>query len=649
MNLIILALGRWAKRKLWSLRFILLVLPWVAVTAVPELRTMLSVQVVGSPLNIGPGASTYPWTPGAYRDEGYDEGDWAFSAQRLATLYPDDAAAQVMALKLETDSRPTRQGAWLLQHHSDKPWVLAALLSDFRFKYTRSLTGKTPAKLKLREAHRQWALGVARRGQQVEPNNAYFDCMEMLCLFFGNRPAEAMESLTHGASKPYFSSHLRERGRAQLAVSERVRPLLIEEKQTLYDELYYHYTAAFASSQDILSESRLLRQRGERQGELQAIADWLAILDMMEANGEHKNFTAVRKKVSLWGRVLEKTEFALPAGTSGYGSAAHAITVAQRFAAYTRKYGRPDLADKALREASDFARLEELDGRESWLKGVSEATASQIFTSWLVAQMAGIAWLALVLWRLVLDAIIWSPGLNRSSPNMGPRRSLAVAYVTTTAALLVFILHTDAWRYATWNNFLSWALAYALPICVLAGPVVCALTTLWRSRSEFFGKRSVTTDASGTVLPHSVLPAFVKVMGRVLLAMTSALWLIAGIASANDGIMTLPIPPVLQSPGGSILDVNTESAATIAAGLTLLYYLSWLIRWRYFAVAPLKLATHESLNWHRKSLGDAIVVLGFAYLYVALAALPPRREADAAMDQFLKHRTVASTAARQGR
>jgi hypothetical protein len=80
--------------------------------------------------------------------------------------------------------------------------------------------------------------------------------------------------------------------------------------------------------------------------------------------------------------------------------------------------------------------------------------------------------------------------------------------------------------------------------------------------------------------------------------------------------------------------------------LSLAIYIGWIIKWRWFASPTLRPLLHGALRWYRQTLSIFMIVSSLCYLLFLLASLGPRREAEAHLNQYLKHGDVTSLRAK---
>jgi hypothetical protein len=94
-------------------------------------------------------------------------------------------------------------------------------------------------------------------------------------------------------------------------------------------------------------------------------------------------------------------------------------------------------------------------------------------------------------------------------------------------------------------------------------------------------------------------------------------------------------PPLL------FIDDPAPVLAVIACTLTIMLYIGWLIKWRWFAPVKLRPLLHGALVWHRRTLVSYLVVSSLFYLLLSVAALGPRREADARFNDYLQRGEIS--------
>jgi hypothetical protein len=80
--------------------------------------------------------------------------------------------------------------------------------------------------------------------------------------------------------------------------------------------------------------------------------------------------------------------------------------------------------------------------------------------------------------------------------------------------------------------------------------------------------------------------------------------------------------------------------------LSLAIYIGWIVKWRWFAPLALRPLLHGALRWYRQTLSIFMIVSSVFYLLFSLTSLGSRHEAEAQLDDYLRHGDAVSLRAK---
>lgn len=218
----------------YSLRLTLLLLPWLVILVVPRFRLQLGLTVSGQRLAF----YGTPWTrifnpfpshgptpdaaaPGSLEEEALDIAGGVGASEprerwkilqfgRFSDRHPREAWIIALALRQMSSTRDGR-----VEYMKADSW---------QYGYPNfEKNGYTPSMV--REG-----LRLVRRGQSLEPDNAFFDWAEIHLLLVQRRDQQALELLQRAVRKPVYNEHIGEVMRAHITEQEALRPLLADER-----------------------------------------------------------------------------------------------------------------------------------------------------------------------------------------------------------------------------------------------------------------------------------------------------------------------------------------------------------------------------------------------------------------------------------
>ncbi len=675
------------KTKQRRLLVLLFALPWLVVLVVPALRAVLLSQALHSRT-----APPLPWAERFY--------DMMWNDERLAKRFPNDA--RVLALTAEQTnydllsgmvktSARLRAGANIEAVHASnariaanndrliarfprETWLLARRLRNIT-RWLRSDRVSTdadiwnpaakalsaplgpmpqmpPLEKKSRRQQLQKAIAQAQRARRLDPGNSFFDLMLACFLMADFRDAEALKVIGEGSRKARYDDYVYQDTQHEIAARERVRPLLIEEKIAIAARMLLPHFASFNRLAGVASRAASIAERDGNHARALRIRGDLARLATLMLRGRNlalAGWLADQMQRKAWDgdparQVSEAQVRAL--GLSDYSPLTHH---AGRFALYARSHGRPDLARETLRlvrETEGFNRAHPtrwglpLNQRKSFM-GIARRDIETIFGLWWLGEGLLAQSVALLLaWGLLWLVLLGTP------PQPTARRDLWMA--VAVCALLCAVPAAVMLR-----NGIEWNLQFgagpgssnylpreAATLAGLAGFALCpviagallawgvTLWRMWRARRELFATEPRYEGLSAQLIPPDTGPLFVQFVIVCVLLQTLASWMLVWGASQ-------------WLPAGSFSELII-AARFLAPWLTALCFVGWLSRWR-LAPPRLRPLTLYALHWYRQTIGAFLLAAGALYLMLAVASLPMRSRADAALQDFLQRGELAAT------
>lgn len=335
------------------------------------------------------------------------------------------------------------------------------------------------------------ALQLARGGGSMESDNAYWPWQESYLLLLMNQDAAAWRALQRAVSAPRYDTHLRDDVQAALGVAQMHRPLLIEEKISIFARQYDGDKAFYNREKLWIFQSMMAEKAGDKKRAVEISAALAAV-------GAKMHRSAFRPRQLRIGLLLQSSAWKgwkrAPVRREGKTTATYGLSnlsflydaefvkmkgfgtkklctpdlFARRFAQDARDVGRSDLADATLqqgKEAAQLARIATAGQREDayfarampallWISSLNWAAQSTLLQLqitaffwlvlslvfwrrlWFIGRYAARGWrLAGVLWR-TRDKPLWDEDVTplQQQPRDGARNTWAVAAVALPAA-----------------------------------------------------------------------------------------------------------------------------------------------------------------------------------------------------------------------
>lgn len=614
---------------------------WLVVLIVPTLRLMLLVQAQGDSVHR---AITHE--PPLRLPEWVNR--TSPSLKELAQRHPNDVRVLAKAAEEAIDAKVrTQHYDRLIQRFPREVWLIAN-----RLRYTAQwfnddraageldnlLSGYPPRQKNFTPDELKQAIAITKKGQQLEPDNSYFDWMLAYFLFTDYRDKEALAVLHEGAKKPRYDDHTLQDLQASIAVRELARPLLFEEKFAVSAALVLpHFAKHRHVARLAVWEGVKAERAGDHPRALQIYSDVARLGARMRESSRYliHSLVAIAIEAIAWRGVERKLSKAeekrLSALPHRHGAAERARVLSQRFARYAAAHGRADLAEEARRHGEAVARFrEQVHFPVDIITGFPDRKFARVLALWWAS--------AALLPELLLTAFVWgvmSVILRLSQVFGGSVRSLDVASSVLVGGCASALWMVMAVRLgAGWGRLLGSGnppgeaiAAFGAFVAVtpaLLGAAYCAAATMWRHRRTLQAAKMLSkkdTLQAGS-LRYPSLPWWERDLAPLLhLIGTWALHLLTIAAWVN-----LVIAPLSDE----------QQNYTLPLILSALCVLRWVLKWLYFTPVSLRPITGYGLRWYRQTLGAFLLLSSAAYLILSLASLPLRHDADAKENDIIR-------------
>jgi hypothetical protein len=594
-------LFRWLQKRWIGLALFTVI--WLIVLWVPQLRVLFTVQTLGSSI----GLQQYAWTPRFEAD--------AFSFDKLAEQHPNDVNVLLQKAHHGNSREGTRAlDALLRQFPNDKLLIAVRLKRSLSWMKHDRLAGDfsnpnpppyaTPSPEKSNRPPNftpqelQQAINVAQRGQQLEPDNSYYDWALIYFYMAAYRDEEAYRVLSRASRKPRFDDHSYDETISAIAAHERVRPVLWEEKLGFASAITLPHYAKFRELARLVSwQMWKAEQRGEHARAIAVRSDFARLCRpmMQDRSTIIAGLVARACQAIMWaGNSRRVRNNQRPTGMSNAAwGRMRSRRNTQNFAAYARTHGRADIAAETVllgaygQRYQDASRNYSASLPVSLGFGVPSTLSSQIIGLFVLAQVSLVQNVALV----SLSFFVWMVTLF-SQPAPLQRRDVLLSTLASAVIATFFAVIALRMAIGTWTGggaAQSARQMFAAVICasifalapLIGGALVPWGMTLWRmwqKRAELFAPPPARYEGeSARHLTRDYLP----------LALTLCIWafgsiaLMAWLASlvawlTNATVWTLPFGTSANEPPITV-NSPTQFFAAFASLLTFLLYIGWLI------------------------------------------------------------------------
>ncbi|HEX8237711.1 MAG TPA: hypothetical protein VF600_17340 [Abditibacteriaceae bacterium] len=659
-------LFRWLHKRWFGIALFAAI--WFVVLCVPQLRLLFSVQTKGSSL----GLQQYPWTP-RFEDE-------AFSPEKLAQQYPNDLDILLMKAHQGNSKAGTQAiDALLRRFPNDKLLIAVRLKRSLGWMRHDRLAGDlsnpnpppyatpspekstTPPNFTPQELQR--AISVVQRGRQLEPDNSYYDWALIYFYMAAYRDEDAYRVLSKASRKPRFDDHSYDETISTIAAYEKVRPLLWEEKLGFSSAVTLPHYAKYRDVARLISwQMWKAEQRGEHARAIAVRSDFARMCQpMMQGRNIIIAGLVGRACQAIMWMGNPKRQVRNNQRPSGMSTAAwgrlRGRRSAQNFATYARAHGRADIAAEVMRLTVYGQRFQNASRNYSasllggeWF-GVPSTLRSQIISLLVPAQVSLLQIVSLVslccfVWMVTLFS---QPApLQRYDVLLSTLAGAAIAAISAVVGLRIAIgaLSGSTVAQSQKQIFAAIICVFIFALAPLIGsaliPWGITLWRMWQQRAELFAPAPARYEGeSARHLTRDYLPLALTLCILALGIIAIGCWMAALVAWITDA--TVWVLPFGSSAGEPPITIGAPAQffAGFGALLTFMLYIGWLIKWRWFAPLKLRPLLHGALVWHRQTLITYVIVSSLFYLLLSIAALGPRREADARFNTYLQRGEIA--------
>jgi hypothetical protein len=672
----------WCRIMLW---IFVAAAPWLVVIGQPTLRRHAHLQLVGDSL-----ASYDSWRS-LYNSE--KNSQWYQPRFKSATLVahenPTDIRALVVAAQHKSFGATGRKGVSeeydkLLQRYPDTAWLIALHLRtamhwfrDDRLAGTIEDTAPWPGKAPptksatprtFTQSELSRLIRFARHGRRLEPQNTFFDLFLAYFLYCGYRDPESLDVLSQAASKAEFEPHYREDLDAVYWVYNQTRPLIYEEKVAVSSaQLFPHFFHVRHFFKLLAWRNHTEYRRGNHKQVLGTMlaASHLSTLMRKQTRLAMERQVALSCKAVIWRysiRDLTYTEqqHIKRLRLRGGNEAADAIyrLSAHNFARYARLHGYLKLASDTLNESKSSEQLRRalrseteneanffgIDSKTVILtRSLWQISSLTVMQSVLMPLMCGFSFL--LMWPLGMQHRVEHRTTKSSDLLMSVGLILGAMSVAAIGASLAGIGWQDLLGARAFCGFLiedsSDVVLVMAGVFLFAPPFFAFLATAgtMNRRMHYLkdllnsGKESsqLLTTFTGLALSlirfHALIMLTIAATSWFLGTMVIGRWLYR--LFINNGAMThSSLTEYFVSHGIIAL------APWVVSSFCVLTW--WTLNWRWAMPQKYQAKAHYGLWWFQKTLVVHCMLTGYIYLALSLASVEPRRQADNAIDKWVR-------------
>lgn len=639
-----------------------LLLPWLIILLVPELRLIALRQFIGNPLHNN---NTLPWTALLVGSSEADAQEAKLERLKvLASARPNEALLQLKVADWSSDL--AERDRWqikeyaideVLKNFPDNPHIIASRLRCSTMwlrgiRYTQAVASKPigtagwgGAPFTIREVER--AINVARHGQKVEPNNTFYDWIILYYLLQLQRDKEALSVLRQAAHKTSYDDHTGDDMSANLRAYELVEPLLSEERVNFAASIVLPHLSTHHTVNSILMDlAKHTEKAGDARRALQIYDD---LLQLSRPLARCPQDMQSRAGLVMRCRVLtrEPIKGAMPNPALKPSDYPPLLAkTAPPFAAYARANGRGDLALRVQLEIQeDTAGWQILNATQQSLLGIRNVLLRRLFASGVVSRALAVSLLLLIVSQIISALYRQCHRLRRNAdkndtdvlPSRRDTLSLLALILIGQIIIGVFLwrgLPADLnWMFG--RNFLSFSSlpymtkpVYLVLITFIFWPLLFALfwTSLFLFARNIRWRRAHSPEV--TRLAPAPVGGFLLIWRLWFYAVGAAFACsVAAYALSNQFSLTFVLPDELW-----FLSLPWLS---IVLGL---FWLAWLSKRHPLRPTPWH---GYGAPWLRQVWFYYILLGSWAYLTLLVASLPTRYQVDAQLRNYLK--TVTTT------
>lgn len=486
--------------------------------------------------------------------------------------------------------------------------------------------GNISAKIGKEKAQYQAAL--LRQAALAEPGNAYYPLLEANLWRRRGNTGAMWRALNRAAGCSTLDTHEQEWAVTLVEAHEAVRPLILEERETLW--------------------------RNYIDANWQELADWPPFLtnDTFSArkNGDHRRVLAVGALMARIGDLMQRGKNTRAMALRGAAWKTAAWNLAPRpskrypilaadFARYARSHGRADVAARVPVWAARQRQLSFLSAYPSYSRFTPEARRDALWHAGLwrdAGAFVGAHLIFVAACWLVVNLFLWravgavSPLRSRVIPAL--LMAIFSAALGWWATKQIDILLSTPWTTRRRSNF-EIPLASLALLAAIGAPFLLAVwtaaATLWRHKTQFLKPARVETELRLTPGQTAILKSGATILCTFSLLATLFFWLL-WIGLSLGGVTTLdPFGWLsnVKSIGPQPVDILT-APLVYCLFLDLIALVLWFLKWRYFSGAESRALTHGGLCSWKETLGFYLVFGSAIYLGVALVGWPARAQAS---------------------
>lgn len=598
-----------------------------------------------------------------------------------------ETTSDVRALALSAAAGPNAIRALdaLIEKHPHEAWLMALRLlhsvenmklgrvggelSDSKRAQNQAAKIPSPERTKTKPnytpAELEKCLALARRGQNLEPDNGFWDWMQVYFLMAGWRDEEAFRILKRGSHKAHFNDHRNDLQQAVRSARNAYYKAPQPPEATLFllfndmPDNFSAYAKQREMARIITWEGMKAQRRSDHQKALQIMTDmarlhytasreakfymdllvYHVMADLPLSRAGERDIIAAKRIRYGDPQNFEKRARLRARQVQNYASAHGQAVLGREMAALTMEDGkRRDKLQRAFKAQTAFQGLDRRPLRWS----ISFYWASALLFLLLVL---------LVFWWLIIGGALrlaHVPEIKIETNDV--RRSVL------TATLGIALFWSLAFGLGAGWGLLLMDILNQSPVFIGAGFFFLLVGFLWPTAlSSWMVKRSARKRenlAQGIML-HGVRERVTSVWGRFRLSsflLISGLYILAGAmafwwffaASAQDNQATwlrvfelsdsdFPLPPVIN-----------HSVRIFPLWPQLLFGSCLALLWLRELFAPDKSrVTYQLRCWHAV-LSHLVVISSVSYLVLLAASVPLRERAEIAVNQYIERGEVAS-------
>lgn len=565
----------------------------------------------------------------------------------------------------------------LIKRHPNETWLLARRLqmsvekmrldrtggelSDSKLKQNQAAKRPSPERLNVKPnftpADLEKCIALAKQGQKLEPDNAFWDWMLVYFLLSGWRDEEAWPFLESGSHKAHFNMHQSDWLLAERATREAFYGRQQTPEASLGERIYTHNMPSYGPQREmariIVWQGVKAQRRGDHQKALRIFTDTARMHYTAEREAFQYMDALVYRAMALvaLGRAGQRDVNAskrLPASDPARNEKLARIR-AQQVETYAQAHGRPDLGREmsalTLQSGKNQDDLKRISQTMQFHMGLNARPVIRSVSLWWAASIILLLLPMLALWSLFIGMALRAASVPIVEHSRGE-----IARPAASAALLMALLLIGAfllgvgWRVPLFIDFNNTApylvgLGFALLVLALLWPVPFAS---WLVRRRARKQAHESSNSLQEAVPRGWrerlvawrrrfrLVAFLQVGGLNILALVSALWWLITMASqgADSGLFdTEELDRIF-----SVAPYWPQS----------LFFLSLLLLWLRDIFVPDKMhAAYKLRLWHA-TLSGLLAVASVSYLLLLTLYIPVRTQADAAITDYIQRGEVAA-------